>query len=236
MTPLLGAAPLRELDSAVHRVHVPTPTVRRIVVASLERSAGTSTVAALLAHTLVRHRGGRVLLTGAADVAGPVEELSAPSAAQLATLPEGLADVVRPWHGAWRPLAPVDDRAFDVSVVDGGHLVHAPRAHLDLEGAHVALLVSSTERAMGERALVLADALAVHPGGTAAAVVFVNKQRSRSPWPRLICARHPRASAVLPYDEALATDQAARISQATRIGLLSVAGDVMTAQRQEHTP
>ncbi|MDN4480267.1 hypothetical protein [Demequina muriae] len=231
MTPVLGATAVRTLDRAVRDVHAPTPTVRRIVVTSLERATGASTVAALLAHTLVRHRGGRVLLTGASAAAGDVDALPHPTTTDLATLPPGVTGDVRPWHGAWRSLAPVDDRAFDVSVVDGGHLSDPLRAHVHLAGAHVVLLVSSVERVMGEQALVLADALAAHPEGAAATVAFVNRQRSRSPWPQLICRRHPRASTVLPYDEALATEQYARVSQSTRIGMLEIAGDLMVAER-----
>lgn len=231
MSPVLGATTVRTLDRAVRDVHAPTPTVRRIVVTSLEQGAGASTVAALLAHTLVRHRGGRVLLTGAPAAAGDFHALPLPTDIDRASLPPGLVGDVRPWHGAWRSLTPVDDRAFDVSVVDGGYLSDPLRAHVHLAGAHVVLLVSSTERAMGEQALVLADALAAHAEGAAATVAFLNRQRSRSPWSRLICERHPRASAVLPYDEALATEQPDRMSEATRIGILGVAGDVMTAER-----
>lgn len=231
MTPVLGATSIRSVDRAVRDVHAPTPTVRRIVVTSLEHAAGASTVAALLAHTLVRHRGGRVLLTGAPAAAGDFAALPQPTDIDRASLPPGMTGDVRPWHGAWRSLTPVDDRAFDVSVVDGGHLTDPLRAQVHLAGAHVVLLISSAERVMGEQALVLADALAIHPEGAAATVAFVNRQRSRSPWPRLICARHPRASTVLPYDEALATEQPERISESTRIGLLGIAGDVMVAQR-----
>ncbi len=230
MTPVLGAASVQAVDRAIRDVHAPTPTVRRIVVTSLERSAGASTLAALLAHTLVRHRGGRVLLTGASAAAGDFEALPVPTDADRTSLPPGLVGDVRRWHGAWRSLTPVDDRAFDVSVVDGGLLNDPLRAQVHLGGAHVVLFVSSAERLMGERALVLADALAAHPEGAAATVAFVNRQRSRSPWPQLICDRHPRASAVLPYDEALATKQPGRISEATRIAVLKVAAEAMVAQ------
>ncbi len=230
---MLGAVEIERLDRAVRDLHAPTPTVRRIVVTSLESGAGTSTVATLLARTLGRHRGGRVLLAGSPAPAGDFSALRPPNDAEQAMLPAEARALVRPWHDAWRAVDPVDDRGFDVSVYDLGRTADPMRAPAALAGAHAVVLVAGPARTSGENALALADALAAHPDGAATVVAFSNRARSRSPWPRLICERHPRASVVLPYDRALASGRMAGLSGGTRRGVIALAGDVMVARKAE---
>ncbi|WP_084128038.1 hypothetical protein [Demequina sp. NBRC 110055] len=200
------------LADALPRVASPTATVRRIVVTSLVAGAGTTTVASLLTRTLARHRSGPVLLTSPAIA--------------------GRTDHTVPWHGASLGAALGDDRSFDVSVVDRARIGDPAFALPAVADATIVVIVSTWDRAVGEDSLALADALAAHPDGCASMVVFTNGGRSRSPWSTFVAERHPRASASLPYDEALTMGQLERASIRTRIAAVTAAGDAMTATRE----
>lgn len=231
MSVFIGSARQHLVDSALRDVHASTPIVRRIVVASLESRVGTTTAAQLVARTLARHRTGHVLYTGQAGADAIYEALPEPTAEQESVLPTPLVGALRRWDGAWRARTAIDDRWFDTSVLDVGHIPDASYALEMLTGAGAICLVSSPARPMGEAAIAVAKALTEHPDGAGSVVAFVNASRSRSTWPRLVSEQSRYASTVIPYDEALAIGQPHRIGENTRLAALQLAGDLMTVQR-----
>lgn len=224
----LNGSAFRRLHGALSDLQRPTPTVRRVLVASLVTGAGTTTVTDLVARTLVRHRGGRVLWTSPASGFN-LESFPAPTAVQRTALPTEFTDNVRPWYGAWLGEDGTDDRWFDVHLTDVG-VIGSVQGTLDLvSGYHSVCLVSTFEREFGEQSLALADALSEHPQGVPSVVAFVNRHRSSSPWPRLISERHPRAAGCLPFDGAVASNKTSNFSSRTTTGLIALAGDLMVA-------
>lgn len=209
------------LTHALSDIGRPVATTRRIALFSTSNVAGTSTLAHLVAATLARHRAGRVLLTASTLTSDAIKAYARPSEDELNPLPVEDHDRLTKLGHIWLGTPEVNDRFFDVHIVDGGTLVNNVDIPADVRHAHALCMVAPFDRSRAEPAAALALALAALPQRRSVTVAFTDTDQNRSPWPRLAAHRLAVPAAVIEHDPALPQGRTPRATTARVATVLS---------------
>ncbi len=212
---LWTASAQAELIEATEGAEAPVGAVRRLAVASLIPGVGASTLTALVAEALARHRTGRVLVAERR----PGQAATALRGSEARGIDTLTIDAASTWQDQVAPIA----RNFDIVLTDGGIVAGIDDLTAVADSAHALCLVTSDDRAAAESVIALARSLHANPAAPRVIVTFVDTGNLNSTWPALVAPQLPFAVTRVAHDKQLAATGASPHSRTRRGALLTAA-------------